>query len=399
MNALYISYDGILDPLGGSQVMPYLEGLSKDINFSLLTFEKKHKLKNSPGPGSIKDTFSSKGISWEYLIYHKRPSIPATLFDIFSGVVKSISLLRSRGVGVVHARGYISACIALFLKKTYKTKFIFDMRGLWPDEKVDAGSWKKSDLTYKVFKYLEKLFFRYCDWVVVLSQKGKLLLEKAYPFVNGKISFIPTCVDLDLFDYRSIKPAPEGFIKKNHDFIFLYNGSLGSWYMLEEMIDFFLASIGYYKNPLFIFLNESEGPLIESRMRAKGIGPEAYSVKFFKRQSLSAWIRSADACLFFIRPVFSKIVSCPTKFAEALACGVPVVINSGIGDTEDIVKDNKVGVVCEAFSRRSYEQAIAGLSALISEGQKLKERCRQVSQKYFSLKDGVKEYLDIYQKI
>ena len=39
---LYISYDGILDPIGESQILSYLEKLCKDFDFYLITFEKKN---------------------------------------------------------------------------------------------------------------------------------------------------------------------------------------------------------------------------------------------------------------------------------------------------------------------------------------------------------------------
>ena len=38
---LYLSYNGMLDPLGQSQVLPYLKELSKlGVRFTLLSFER-----------------------------------------------------------------------------------------------------------------------------------------------------------------------------------------------------------------------------------------------------------------------------------------------------------------------------------------------------------------------
>ena len=40
-NILYISYDGITDPLGQSQILPYISELSrKGLKFHLISFEK-----------------------------------------------------------------------------------------------------------------------------------------------------------------------------------------------------------------------------------------------------------------------------------------------------------------------------------------------------------------------
>lgn len=398
MKSLYISYDGMLDPLGGSQVIPYLEGLCNNIDFLLLSFEKKHKLKARAKLLVIKNNFSAKAISWRYLMYHKNPAIPGTIFDISLGVMRCMILVKRHNIKIVHARGYISAIIALFLKKIYKIKFIFDIRGLWPDEKAEGWAWRKTDLTYKFFKYLEKVFFRNCDWVIVLSRSGEFLLKKMF-HVDNKISFIPTCVDLDLFNYKEYAKSAQAILREKYDFILLYNGSLGSWYMLEEMVDFFKASLFCFRKPLFLFLNDADRLSIAAMMRAKGIRDENYLVKFSERPFIAEWICIADACVIFIKPVSSKIVSCPTKFAESLACGVPVIINPGVGDTQEIVENEKVGTIIKDFSFDSYKNALEELRKLLLRPQNLKQRCRQTAQKYFSLKDGVRDYLAIYKRL
>lgn len=398
MKSLYISYDGVFDPLGSSQVVPYLEGFCGNVDLVLLSFEKKHKLKDHGKLLAAEKYFSAKKIRWRYLAYHKSPTIPATIYDILSGAITGMILAKRHGIQVVHARGYISAIIALFLKKICKTKFIFDIRGLWPDEKVEGGAWKKTDFTYKFFKHLEKIFFSECDWVVVLSRKGESLLKNMYQ-VDGKVSFIPTCVDMDLFSYGKDAKSTSVMLREKYDFIFLYNGSLGSWYMLEEMVDFFKVSLSCFKKSLFLFLNDADSSLIAAMMKAKGVSEDSYLVKFLERPLLADWISIADACVMFIRPVFSKTVSCPTKFAESLACGVPVVINTGVGDTQEIVEDEKIGVVIRDLSLNSYRIALEGLKKLLFEPQGLKRRCRHTAQKYFSLKDGVRDYLAIYKRL
>ena len=72
---LYISYDGILDPLGHSQVFSYLKALSKDINYTLVTFEKPEKLKDLCFLNMKKEIDDLK-INWvwfEYISFYKRP--------------------------------------------------------------------------------------------------------------------------------------------------------------------------------------------------------------------------------------------------------------------------------------------------------------------------------------
>ena len=141
LKALYISYDGIFDPVGESQVIPYLRGLAKKgVSIFLISFEKKRRI-NKASLHSYREMLVKEGIRWEVLIYHKRPIIPATLFDVLHGIFKGWFLIKTNGIKIIHARGYIPGIIAYFLKILTRAKFIFDTRGFWPEEKVDAGAW------------------------------------------------------------------------------------------------------------------------------------------------------------------------------------------------------------------------------------------------------------------
>ena len=46
IKALYVSYDGLLDPLGQSQVLPYVEALAKSHEITVLSFEKNERSKD-----------------------------------------------------------------------------------------------------------------------------------------------------------------------------------------------------------------------------------------------------------------------------------------------------------------------------------------------------------------
>lgn len=397
MNILYISYDGALDPLGSSQVLPYLKELSRNgIKFTLLTYEKRKNLTYKSKLKKTKEELFEFGIDWNYCAYHNRPLALATLFDILKGIARCIWIMKNKKIEIVHARGYISSIIALFLKRLFHIKFIFDMRGLWPDEKVDAGAWKKNGFIYKAVKVLEKKFFQYADSVVVLSYAGRKLLKTMYSS-DAEISVIPTCVDLNLFKQNNKNAVFSKELKNNGRFVFAYLGSIGSWYMLKEMIDFFNESKYFLNSPLFLFLNNGNHNIIKSALAENNVSHSDYSIKSPDYCNVKDWLSIANASIFFIKPVMSKIVSCPTKFAESLACGLPLVINSGIGDTGEIVAKERVGVIIDEFSSDAYKKALNELKVLLLEGDLLRERCRFVAEEYFSLSKGIDKYRSIYQ--
>jgi hypothetical protein len=86
---LFISYNGMLDPLGQTQVIPYLRELAKHgVQFTLLSFERPAAF---TGEGArrrdeLREELSEQGIEWHWLRYHQHPSVPATIYDVIAGI-------------------------------------------------------------------------------------------------------------------------------------------------------------------------------------------------------------------------------------------------------------------------------------------------------------------------
>ena len=94
---LFISYNGMLDPLGQSQVLPYLRELAKrGVQFTLLSFERSKAFtrEGTQQCEELRQKLASQGIEWHWLRYHQRPSVPATIYDVFVGIRKASSLVQ-----------------------------------------------------------------------------------------------------------------------------------------------------------------------------------------------------------------------------------------------------------------------------------------------------------------
>src|SRR5437667_4373478 len=156
---LFISYNGMLDPLGQSQVIPYLRELvQRGVVFNLLSFEREHAWSDIGREQceNLARSLGEDGIEWHWLKYHQRPSLPATAFDVLAGIRKASELIRRRRIVMVHARSHVPAAMALALKRRHGVKFIFDVRGLMAEEYVDAGHWKKNSIPFRLTKNMEK---------------------------------------------------------------------------------------------------------------------------------------------------------------------------------------------------------------------------------------------------
>ena len=385
---LYISYDSLTEPLSESQVLPYLKGLSGDFDLFLLTFNKE---KMSEGDmRSISEKYGIKKIFG--LKYHKNPTLPATSYDVLCGIIRTFFITKKFGISFIHARSYIACAIAFALNKISGLPYIFDVRGLLADERVDSGDWKKDSFTYRLVKFLEKSMLKSAKRIVLLSKKGAGVVEDIEKNSKNKTTVIPTCVDTKIFSPKeaSIKKGPLKLI---------YIGSLGTWYMLDEMLEFFKTAKKMKKNAEFLIITQSDPSIAKELIRKKKLDEGSFAIRKESHDKIPGLLEESDASIFFIKPAFSKKLSCPTKFAESLSMGLPVITNSGIGDLDDYLKSYSVGVVIGDFKEKDYENAVAKLSDMLEDRRGLSKKCRDLCTKEFSLESGVQKYREIYDYV
>jgi len=400
MNVLYISYDGATDPLGRSQIIPYLTGLARSAaHITLLSFEKPKFFNDRNQREAVSLMLKKHDIRWVTLGYHKNPKVLSTFYDILLGFFKILMLIKKDGIDFIHARSYIPAFIAYLVKKLKRVKYLFDMRGLWANEKVDAGIWPRDSWLYKITKNLERVLLLNSARIVVLTKRARNIIKNFDYMKSSKIEIdvIPTCVDLKKFYIQEKHKDILTSLDTTDKFILLYLGSIGTWYMLPEMVSFFRVIKNKVENSFFLFLANNGGEAIEYEMRKHNISNKDFLVKNISYQDVPQWLSVADASIFFIKPTFSKKGSCATKFGESLACGVPVIINSEIGDTDEIVKSCRVGIVIEKFNLDSYKRGVHELLNLIDQDNSLNIRCRDTASKLLSLDDGIRRFHKIYR--
>lgn len=393
---LYISYDGLMEPLGQSQVLQYLKKLSADHEIIILSYEKVADWNDIERRNKVLKDIKSSHLRWFPLRYHKRPSALATVFDLAMGLLISSVLIFRQKIQIVHARSYVPAVIALVLKLIFRKKFVFDMRGFWGDERVDGGLWPEGSSLYRVVKWLEKKFLLYADTIVSLTHAGVRMM-KQFPYLSGRkmcYEVIPTCTNLDLFSkYLSTKNN----IASNN-FTLGYVGSVGTWYLFDEVLETFKILLDLKPEARLLIINRTEHAYIRQRLESLNMPEKSVEIRKVEFQDMPNSLAEIDAGIFFIKPVFSKMASSPTKMGEFLACGIPCLANSGVGDVEEILLDEGVGVVLDDFSITSQKNSINSLLRLVSDPS-MNRKCISTAKKYFSLERGVQRYDNIYKTL
>jgi glycosyltransferase involved in cell wall biosynthesis len=388
---LYISYDGLTDPLGQSQVLPYVLGLARGgFPMAILSFEK-------PGhPPEIRARMAARlaeaDVPWLRRTWHRTPTVPATAFDAVVGLGSGgLEALRG-GVRMIHARSYVAGLMGLSLAELLRVPFLFDMRGFWGDERVEGGQWSPSSRVYRGVRALEARLFGRADAVVSLTHAAKAILM-GWPEVAGRkvpVEVIPTCADLDAF--RPPAPRPPGTPRTVG-----YLGSFGGRYLTHDTVRLFAAVRARAPDTRFLVVTPRDQAPLWAACDAVGLPRAAVEARAARHDEVPALVARMDATVSLIQPGFASLASCPTKFGESLAAGAPVVVNPGIGDCAETVTRDRVGVVF----RPEHDDPMAAAAQLLAllEDPAAPARCRAVAMRDFALAEAVLRYQRLYDRL
>jgi glycosyltransferase involved in cell wall biosynthesis len=402
---LFISYNGMLDPLGQSQVLPYLRELAKrGVQFTLLSFER-DKAFTAEGVGrceQLREQLKARGIEWHWLRYHQRPSIPATIYDVLAGIRKASVLVRRHRIEMVHARGHIPATIALALKRRFGIKMIFDLRGLMAEEYVDAEHWREGGLPYRITKAAERRILTATDGIVTLTERIWPIIRE-WKGLRGRAvhhEVIPCCVDLSLFKFSDEERARRrSELGLNDRLVMVYSGSLDGWYLTEQMADFFAAFLKQKREAHLLWLTTGSHARVRELMRARNVEADNFSVRAVASGEVASYLAAADVGLAFIKRCVSKIASSPTKNGEYLACGLPLVINAGVGDSDLLINEWKAGVLIENFGAEDYSKAGREIELMLRRDD-VRAQARSVAERVFDLETIAGErYASLYARV
>jgi glycosyltransferase involved in cell wall biosynthesis len=392
---LYLCYFGLREPLVQTQVLPYLREINKleNLKVSLLTFESDFKTKWTPEQiEADRKKLVGENIDWYCLPYHKTPSAPATIYDVMNGVRFVTKLSRKEKIDFLHARAHIPLLMALIAKKITGSKIVFDIRGLMAEEYVDAGIWQKNSKPFRFIKYIERRGIEKASQIVVLTARLRNYLVENNLKKSENIEVIPCCVDFSRIE--------ETFnIKKNSRFELIYAGSVTGLYLLREMGSFFLEIKKHKPEAFFRILTTTPPHIVQKTFSELGISENDYAVVKVSPAEVPKYLKQAHLGISFRKPTFSQIAASPTKIPEYLACGLPVVSNYGIGDTDYLLENEKVGICVKSFNQNDISEAAADIFRLLN-NPGIEARCVKMAHKNFDLTVvGGIGYRNIYRRL
>ena len=363
----YLSVDSIQEGVGASQIMPLVKALaSQGKKVCLTTCEK------SPPPNLLKNELADVGISWNILHYGKNGA--------FHGFLRlgKIFVYMPRAK-IIHARSDIPA-VAAVLRFPFG-RILWDVRSLWADQRriIDSKGWNRA--TAGAAKFLERIAASRSTAMTTLTQAVVPVLERRYKKLPIIREVIPTCTQLDKFQVSKMPSGP---------ITCLLPGTFNNFYDLDQMRQI-ISTLRELTQLQIIWVKPKESTTI-----ALNVGEDLVTTAAYKE--MPALFQSSHFGLIVCKSDNLEVLTAvaPTKVAEFLASGRPILVSRGIGDLDSLIETYKVGV--------SLEPGIDMRDSLLRFMELLKDpeihiRCRQLAEEMFSMASAVEKYTSIYRKM
>lgn len=359
----YATVDSLTEGVGSSQIVPLMEKLANHgMKISLMTFEKE-----SP-PDSLVERMRKTGVEWTQIPFGNNGPV--------AGITRTLRLTKLLPDSeITHARSDFPAVAARF---SGQDRILWDVRSLWADQRkfIEESRLKRNVLT--LYSPFEKLACNSAIALSTLTHAVVPILEDRHKHLPGLRTVVPTAVDLDRFKFSpAMPPKLKG----------LYSGTYNNYYDLELSRNFLSAlrqivpcDVDWAKprESQVVKLNAGENSIFSVSQ------PEMASL--MSGYSFGISICKEDAGL-------SLKAAMPTKIAEFLAIGRPVVVNQGLGDCDELFSDGLSGIIIK--SKDNLKKKAEELVSLCTDPN-TPANCRNLADKHFSLDAGVANYLGLY---
>lgn len=347
---LYVSNVRADDTVFQTQVLDWLHLFNRhNVRFQLIqVFHIKDLLKINHVRKQITYIRQNTTLPFKYFFFFPSKS----MLYVINSIRLVLTLMGTNQQVVIFSRALIGKEVG-WLRKILRERviFFFDARGASAEENKYL-SLKKGEFSIRRYKmegivhYLEYRTLISSDKVFVVSQELKRYFQRTYNLVNKKFVDYPCLSDTSRFYYDpGIRDDVRHKLNIGNDIkVFIYSGGIDGWHMFDMLLNFMDYLLEQEENTLFLCLTKDLLQL-ERLMKShpetarKSLGISALNSEVFK------YLNAADYGILFRANTLTNNVASPTKYAEYILCGLPVLISEDVGDYSQYTIKYNLGIV------------------------------------------------------
>jgi glycosyltransferase involved in cell wall biosynthesis len=281
-----------------------------------------------------------------------------------------------------------TALAALIVCKLYQISFILEIRDLWPEGFIRINGLSKYHPMVLFFAVVEKILYRYSDYIVTLLKGSEKHIQFVSPSSN-RISVIPNG-----FDFDFLKFIPKENLKKTDHFTFLYAGAMGLANNLEPLIKAFgMVSQQLGVSRLHIYGDGSEKNKLILLVEQSKID----NVRFFPpvvKEKIYEIYANADAFVFPLlnTPLYKYGIS-QNKSFDYLASKKPILMASNMDPSINHVLQSGAAINVNPDDLSDMAQGFVRIFRLSDEKrQQMGEKGYRFLEEHYSVENHAIEY-------
>jgi glycosyltransferase involved in cell wall biosynthesis len=417
MKIAYLTWlEDLESPIMRGQVIDLLESISRKlqqidevylITFQLFLFKPyskvTHRLKRF---WDRKVHLSKKGIRLIVVPVLGLPKhLPSKLFSakwyilplIFIQVFLTLTVLHILfKIDIVHCRSYPPTTGAIFFRLLFRQlKLVFDPRSSYPEENVTAGQWGNNSLSFRIWKFMERLFLNESDVTVCIS--GPFLHHFQSISGRGRFVHIPNNVNVRRFRRNNLFRTDfrNRYNIGTNEIIFCYSGSMGSsyWHTPALYASYIIRLRELIIKHRFLFIVPSfEG--LKKSFQLCGIEKDEYIVVKSDFNKVHQYLSCADFGMILMN---NKDTRMSIKTAEYLSLGLPIMTNSNVLGAKEIVEKNDAGIVMELNS--NIEALSKFCDSLLARKEQIAKKNRELARRLYSDDAVSSQYVNVYKSL
>jgi len=244
---------------------------------------------------------------------------------------------------VIYGHGTKAGRLALLAQKFNKRiKVISDIQGAIADESMYAQKLSAQDKNIQRMLKDEAQTLTQSNRLIFVSRAMQAHYEQKFKRALTPAVILPCAARANFLLDESARRQTRSDYGISERLVICYSGSVRAYQMPEAMAALFAAIQQEFSQAFFLIFSREKN-FFEDLLQARHIPPQNYCIDFAPQGELFARLQAADIGLLLREDSIVNRVASPTKFAEYLLCGLPVITTPFVGDYSAIVTENHIG--------------------------------------------------------